>query len=223
MASDPPRVVLADHDVYARNLLRIVCTDHVILVVGEADTTRELVALCNEEQPDVALTSVTLADGPIDGCVDAILNSGTRIVVMSDDPSPERLTVLLARGVSGYLLPDSAPAQVADAVHSVALGAAALHPTAAITIVEQWRALRRNGEGAHLAPRATLTAREHDVLTAMAQGMATKAIARHLGVAVKTVENHKIRIFDKLGVRTHAHAVSLAIGQGLLAHSGADA
>lgn len=61
-----------------------------------------------------------------------------------------------------------------------------------------------------------LTAREHAVLVAMAEGMATKTIARHLGVAIKTVENHKIRIFDKLGVRTQAHAVSVAIGQGLL-------
>ena len=51
---------------------------------------------------------------------------------------------------------------------------------------------------------------------AMAEGMATKTIARHLGVAIKTVENHKIRIFDKLGVRTQAHAVSVAIGHGLL-------
>ncbi len=50
----------------------------------------------------------------------------------------------------------------------------------------------------------------------MAEGMSGKAIARHLGVALKTVENHKIRVFNKLGVRTQAHAVSVAIGQGLL-------
>ena len=62
----------------------------------------------------------------------------------------------------------------------------------------------------------TLTTREHAVLVVMAEGMATKTIARHLGVAIKTVENHKIRIFDKLGVRTQAHAVSVAIGHGLL-------
>jgi hypothetical protein len=51
----------------------------------------------------------------------------------------------------------------------------------------------------------------------MVEGLAAKAIAKRLGVATKTVENHKIRIFDKLGVRTHAQAVSVTISQGLLA------
>jgi DNA-binding CsgD family transcriptional regulator len=64
---------------------------------------------------------------------------------------------------------------------------------------------------------ASLTVREHDVLVAMADGLPAKSIARRLGMAVKTVENHKIRIYDKLGVRTQAHAVAVAIGQGLLA------
>ena len=54
------------------------------------------------------------------------------------------------------------------------------------------------------------------VLTAMAEGLATKAIALRLDVAVKTVENHKARVFGKLGARNHAHAVTLAIEQGLL-------
>jgi DNA-binding CsgD family transcriptional regulator len=55
------------------------------------------------------------------------------------------------------------------------------------------------------------------VLASLADGLSTKAIARRLGLAVKTVENHKSRVFDKLGVNTQAHAVSLAIGQGLVA------
>jgi DNA-binding CsgD family transcriptional regulator len=50
----------------------------------------------------------------------------------------------------------------------------------------------------------------------MSDGLSTKAVAHHLGIAAKTVENHKTRIFDKLGVRTQAQAVALAIG-----HSGA--
>jgi len=60
-----------------------------------------------------------------------------------------------------------------------------------------------------------LTARELEVLAAMADGLSAKAIALRLGVALKTVENHKVRIFDKLGVQTQAHAVSVAIGLGV--------
>jgi len=54
-------------------------------------------------------------------------------------------------------------------------------------------------------------------LTAIVDGLAAKAIARRLGMAVKTVENHKIRIFEKLGARTQAHAVAIAVGHGLVA------
>jgi DNA-binding NarL/FixJ family response regulator len=76
----------------------------------------------------------------------------------------------------------------------------------------QWRTSRGSG-----SQRASLTPREREVLMALAKGLTTKAIARRLGVAMKTVESHKIRLFSKLGARTQAHAVSIAIGQHLVA------
>ena len=212
-----PRVLIAHPDALARDLLRLVCTGQGIHVVGEAASAADLLALCDDESPVVVLSAGRLADVSVEECIDALLATGTRLVVMADDLSPERVTALLERGAAGYLLHDTPPEQVADAIVSVAGGDAALHPAAAVTILRQWRALRGgHANGTGLAPRSTLTAREHEVLVAMAEGMATKTIARHLGVAVKTVENHKIRVFDKLGVRTQAPAVSVAIGQGLL-------
>ena len=64
----------------------------------------------------------------------------------------------------------------------------------------------------------SLTPRELEVLVALAEGLTTKAIASRLGVAMKTVESHKVRLFDKLGARTQAHAVSIAVGRHLVAH-----
>jgi len=159
-----------------------------------------------------------LGDGPIESCLDRVLATGAKVVILCDDASPERLTGLLERGVSGYLLHDSSPDHVGEGLLAVAGGAVALHPTICDTILKQWRRLRMVGPnlGGPTA-RTTLTPRELDVLAAMADGLATKAIAMKLGVALKTVENHKIRIFDKLGVRTQAHAVSVAISNGLVA------
>jgi DNA-binding NarL/FixJ family response regulator len=218
METLPPRVVLADGDLFARNVVRLSCHSRGVLVVGETSTFSELVQLCEVEQPTVAVIASDLTDGAVDDHVAAVLATGTRIVVMSEDRSPERITSLLGNGVSGYLSRDSSPDHVADAVEAVADGEAALHPVAAETVLNQWRLLRSEGSGRGLAQRVELTEREYDVLHAMADGLQTKAIARRLGVALKTVENHKIHIFDKLGVRTQAHAVSLAIGQGLLEH-----
>jgi DNA-binding NarL/FixJ family response regulator len=211
------RVVIADRNILVRDLLRIVCLRHGIRVVGETSSARELINLVANEEPDVVVTDSVLDDGRIEDSISTLIQGSTRVIVLCDDPSPERVTWILAQGASGYLLHDSAPDQIGDAVLAVSKGAAALDPNAAGLILQQWRRLRSNEAAPSIGtPRGELTPREMDVLAAMADGLATKAIARRLGVAVKTVENHKIRIFDKLGVRTQAHAVTLAIGHGLL-------
>jgi DNA-binding NarL/FixJ family response regulator len=212
------RIVLADRNVLVRDLLRIVCHRHGIRVVGETGNAAELLSLCETEQPDIVVTDAALEDAPAEEFMAAVLAMSIRLIVLCDDPSPERVTWILAHGASGYLLHDSAPDVIGDAVLAVSRGAAALDPAAAGLILQQWRRLRTNESAPSIGqPRGELTPREMDVLAAMSDGLATKAIARRLGVAVKTVENHKIRIFDKLGVRTQAHAVTLAIGHGLLA------
>jgi DNA-binding NarL/FixJ family response regulator len=102
--------------------------------------------------------------------------------------------------------------QFADAVRSVRAGGIALDPTHAAIVVAQWREGRQR---ANSEPGA-LTQREREVLGAMVDGLLTKAIARRLRVAPKTVENHKVRIFSKLGVRNQAQAVGVAITHGLV-------
>jgi DNA-binding NarL/FixJ family response regulator len=225
------RLITAHRSTFIRDVLRISGVARKIFVVGEARTATDLVDLCRSEQPEVVYAEDRFDDGSeIESVLVLLMATGARVIVVCDDPSPERLTRILALGAHGYLRHDTTPEQVLDAVESVAGGAAVLGPAATATVLEQWRRLREAGSGAGItggvAP--SLTAREHDVLTAMADGLSAKSIARRLGMAVKTVENHKIRIFDKLGVRTQAHAVSLAISQGLLvgqvpAHAGPQA
>jgi DNA-binding NarL/FixJ family response regulator len=209
-------VVVADGNPFLRHLLDTVCARHGLRVVGEVTRGQDLVALCEEVRPDVVVSDCHLEDGPLEDWLDEVLMSGARLVVLCDDASPERLTQLLELGASGYLLYDSAPEQVGEALLAVASGAAVLAPVATATILEQWRRLRSEDGDTNSGLRSNLTPRELDVLEAMSDGLATKAIANRLGVATKTVENHKVRIFDKLGVRTQAQAVSLAIGHGLL-------
>ena len=212
------RLITAHRSAFIRDVLRISGAARKIFVVGEARSAAELVERCRTERPDVVYAEDRLGDGSeIESVLVLLMATGTRVIVVCDDPSPERLTRILALGAHGYLRPDTTPEQVLDAVEAVAGGAAVLGPAATATVLEQWRRLREPG-GAPGGVPASLTVRETDVLEAMADGLPAKAIARRLGVAVKTVENHKIRIYDKLGVRTQAHAVSLAISHGLLAN-----
>ncbi len=208
------RVVLAEPSGLIRSLLRVALGASEVTVVGETGSLAELLELCRSERPTVVVSNCTLADADIDDSLPEIDACGARLLVIAREVSPERLTALLSGGVWGYLVHDTAPDAVLDAVRAVARGEVALHPQAASLVVDQWRWLRAAPERTN--DRLTLTPREGDVLEAMADGLSTKAIARRLGVAVKTVENHKTRVFDKLGVRSQAHAVGMAISQGLL-------
>ena len=209
------QVLVAEQDMLVRDILRDAFTRENIEIVAEVDNAESLRRLSAALHPAVVVVSDRLDGEPVDAAVADVLASGAKVVVLSADPSPDRLATLLADGVSGYLLHDAAPDEVVTAVLAVARGAAALNPTAAAMILNQWRRLRAQpGSGERrISP---LTPREQDVLTALVDGLPTKGIALRLSMATKTVENHKIRIFDKLGVRTQAHAVSVAISAGLV-------
>ncbi len=213
------RVVIADDDELVAELLSLACRRRGVTVVGQASTSEELVRICMEATPDVVVIADRLGAIPVEACLEALVSAPSmtkaRVVVLSHDPSPERLGSVLADDVYGYFSEEAAPDEVVNGVVAVARGQVALDPAITSTIVSQWRRMR--SQPIHLGNRrsAPLTPREHDILRAMVDGLAAKAIAVRLGVALKTVENHKIRVFDKLGVRTQAQAVTMAFALGL--------
>jgi len=113
---------------------------------------------------------------------------------------------LVSKGLSGACTTDMSLEAVAEAVLTVAAVGVALPPEVVSRVVTQWRSA---GSGSLDPLSATkLTLREMEVLNAMADGLSTKAAGRLLGMATKTVENHKTRIFAKLGVRSQAQLVT---------------
>jgi DNA-binding NarL/FixJ family response regulator len=213
--TDGPRVVIAHDDDLVRDMLGFACAHGGVEVVGDARTYDELLFSCAAVHPDVTVTADRLGDSLVEDVLPALLGTGTRVIVLSADPSPERLSQLLARDLCGYLSHDAAPIEVVGAILAVARGEVALNPEVLSTIIHQWRRLRAQPVSVGTRRRPVLTPRELDILAAMSDGLAAKAIAIRLGVALKTVENHKIRIFEKLGVRSHAHAVTVALAYGL--------
>jgi len=110
-----------------------------ILVVGEANNPVELAALCDREHPDVVLTEGDYDECGVEGTLPILVASASNVIVICDDPSPQRLTGVLASGVSGWLRHDAGPIEVLDAIDAVANGAAVLDPPATKTIIDQWR------------------------------------------------------------------------------------
>ncbi len=162
-----------------------------------------------------------LLDGVIEHYLPALLHTGTRALLVSEPHERIRLLELVALGVTGIVDTAQMPGELADAVLVLAAGGAVLPPDVTATIATEWR--RAGAGGANRLVGSDLTNRELEVLGAMTDGLSTKAVAHQLGIAVKTVENHKTRIFDKLGVRTQAQAVALAIGNGTVRSSAVSA
>lgn len=210
-----PTVVIAHDDRLVRDMLDLACLQRDVQVVGMAATYRDLLNRCAETVPDVTVSGDRIDGSPIEDILDTLLGTGTRVIVLSSDPSPDRLGHLLARDVSGYLSHDAGPDEVVSGIVAVARGEMALNPAVLTTVLQQWRRLRSQPVNIDVRRRGTLTPREKEIVGAMTDGLAAKAIAARLGVATKTVENHKIRIFEKLGVRSHAQAVTVSIAYGL--------
>lgn len=205
----PLRIVLADdHTVMRAGLVALLGSEPTLDIVGEASNGREAVDLVGRLRPDVALLDLRMP--VLDG-----VGATTEIVA---GPAPTRVLILttydtdadIERGVeagaTGYLLKDATREQLVDAIHAASRGETVLAPRVAQRLVAKMR---------RPAPVA-LTARESDVLEAVADGLSNAEIGRRLFIGEATVKTHLLRIFAKLDVNDRTRAVVVALDSGLL-------
>jgi DNA-binding NarL/FixJ family response regulator len=133
----------------------------------------------------------------------------TVVLMLTVSRDDDDLFEALRRGASGYLLKDMDPAGLATAIRSAVRGEAALSPSVAARLVEQFRGGPAAAPPLSALGRPPLTSRECDVLELLAEGASTAAIARRLYVAPVTVRRHVSAILEKLGVDSREAAVSL--------------
>jgi DNA-binding NarL/FixJ family response regulator len=206
-----PKVVVLHDDDVIHDVLRLILGDRID-IVGETRSGKAAVALSELYVPDVVVAGEMLIDGVAEYYVPALLQTGARVLLLTDSHDTVRMLDMVEGGITGLIDPDHGPMDVAEAVLALSAGGAVLPADLVAWIAAEWRRARRKGPD---QIGADLTIRELEVLDAMADGLSTKAVAHRLGIAVKTVENHKTRIFEKLGVRSQAQAVAMALGTGV--------
>ena len=209
------RVLLADdHTMVRESLVGLLQAEGDVQVVAQAANGIEAVEQALETRPDVVVTDLSM--GVLNGLEvirrlrDAL--PGTRVLVLTMHQEDEYVLQAVRAGASGYLVKDSAPAELLAAVRALHAGRAWFGPQAARALAEQLQHPERMVND----PYGTLTAREREVLHLIAEGMTTKEVARRLSIGVKTAENHRGRVLAKLGLRNTAEVVRYAIGKGLL-------
>jgi DNA-binding NarL/FixJ family response regulator len=137
------------------------------------------------------------------------------VLVLTTFDLDEYVFEALQAGAGGFLLKDSPPSQLADAVRTVAAGDALLAPTVTRRLIERY--IRRRATDASLAARfAELTERELEVLRLLTRGLSNAEIGARLFLSAATVKTHVTRVLAKLDVRDRVQAVVLAYEAGII-------
>ncbi|MFE2107720.1 response regulator [Kitasatospora sp. NPDC059463] len=201
-------VVVDDHTVMRAGLVALLASEPTVEVVGEGGDGRAAVDLVAGLRPDVALLDLRMPvlDGASATAEITAARSATRVLILTTYDTDEEIERAVEAGAIGYLLKDTTRERLVDAIHSAARGETVLAPRVAERLVAR---LRRP------APVA-LTARETEVLTAVADGLSNVEIGRRLVITEATVKTHLLRIFAKLDVNDRTHAVVTALDRGLL-------
>lgn len=197
------KAALQHRDRFIRSgLAHVVSSEPDITVVGHVATAADLATLVRTERPDVVLLEIDADewDAPRLSAALRKLQRTLRVIGMHDQVSPDLARRAYQAGVRSTVNYSAG----AEAVLSAIRGRHAVAPVATLPT-------------ARTCTRTSLTSREVEILRCIAAGMLTREIAEELGITLKTVENHKQRLFRKLDVQNQAHAVSIAIRQGVLA------
>lgn len=187
-----------------------------LLVVGETDDGGAVPDLVGEHDVDVVLLDLAIAGGGVEAC--AVLRRTrpqVRVVVMADADDDADLGGAVRAGARGYLLKDTTPEELVDAVRTVASGGSLLSPAMASRLLDEFAVLVRRHEGPPEGAGA-LSRRELEVLTLVAQGLNNRAIAEQLFISENTVKNHIRNIHEKLQVHSRMEAVVRAVREGVL-------
>jgi two-component system, NarL family, response regulator NreC len=220
MGDDLIRVVLADdHTIVRAGLKAVLSAARDILVIGEAKTGREAVAMAERLKPDIVVMDLTMPD--IDGtaATKEIVQKGlsSRVLVLTMHLEDDYLVPLMQAGAAGYLVKSVADRELVDAIRAIARGEMYVRPAAA-RVLAQSLSKRAAAQTEH-DRFDQLTQREQDVLRLVAQGYSAPEIGEQLFISPKTVDTYKQRIQEKLGIAHRSDYVQFALKLGLLAKS----
>lgn len=226
--SDPSvRVVLVDDEPLLRqSLAMIIDAETGLAVVGEAGDGMEAVTVARATRPDVVVMDVRMPR--LDG-IEATRDicrlpelAHTRVLVLSMFDLDEYVFHALRAGASGFLLKDSRPDDLLNAIRRTHSGESLFAPSILARLVGHYVDKRHTaGDNSATRPRIDkLTAREVEVLGLIGQGLSNHEIAGHLTIAVKTVKSHVSHLLSKLTARDRVQLVIAAYDAGLVRAGG---
>lgn len=210
------RVALADDQGLIRAGFRaLIDAEDGLVIVGEAATGREAVALARRVRPDVMLMDIRMPDGDGLEATRDIARQGPlpRIIILTTFGLDEYIVEAIRAGAAGFLVKDTEPAELLRAVRAVHNGDALLSAPVTRRVLDYLK-----GQSGSATPRslAEITEREREVLALVGEGLNNAEIAERLYITPLTAKTHVSRIMGKLGCRDRAQLVVAAYESGLV-------
>lgn len=210
------RILLADdHQVVLDGLRSLLSHEEDMTVVGQANDGLQVLPAVLQLHPDVLVLDLMMPG--LNGLeVSRQMREKapqTKVIVLSMHSSDAYVVEALRNGVAGYVLKQAASRSLIDALRAVRTGERYLSPPLSMEKVERWELETRSQT---LDLFDTLSAREREVLQLSAEGLTSAVIGERLKIGRRTVESHRANIQRKLGLKTHAELVRLAVKRGLV-------
>ncbi|HVL82005.1 MAG TPA: response regulator transcription factor [Actinomycetota bacterium] len=197
------RIVIVDDHAVARTGLRLMVGE-AAQIVGEGETGRDAVRLCEETEPDLVLLDLQMPEmGGLEAL--ALIRSrhpATRVLVLTVDEDPETVRSAVRAGASGYVSKSAGSREIAEALRVVRDGGTYMSPDIAGGVMRGFV-----GGGRETANGPRLTPRERETLALLAQGFSARSIAIRLSITERTVNTHITHCYRKLGVNNRVDAV----------------
>lgn len=198
-------LIADDHPVVRQGLAALIDREPDLQVVGEANNGREAVEMYEALHPSVVLMDLRMPELEGAAAVAEIRKGhpGARVIVLTTFDGDEDIFTALRAGAKGYLLKDTPPEALTEAIRAVHHGLKRIAPEAAMKL-------------AHRATELDLTEREREVMQLLTNGLSNQEIATALSISEGTVKFHLNNIFAKLGVDDRTQAVVTALKRGLV-------
>ncbi len=215
----PLRVVVCDDQELVRTgFVTIIDAQPDLVVVGEARNGEEAVRITERERPDVVVMDIRMP--LLDGIEATRRIAGphvavaARVLVVTTFTLDSLVYEALRAGASGFLLKDARPAELIEAIRTIAAGDSLIAPAVTRALIGHYgERLRPSDQGETVFD--SLTAREREVLILLADGQSNAEIAAELFISLQTVKTYVSRVLMKLNVRDRVQAVVLAHRAGL--------
>lgn len=211
-SQNPIRVLLADDHHLVREGIRSSLAEYTsIRIVGESVDGRSALQKTSELSPDIVLMDLNM---PVMGGLEATRAivqrfPDTKVIALTVHDTQEYIAEILRSGARGYLLKNTSPEQLVNAIRCVAEGEAFFSPAVSRMMLQQYSKATPDKEN-------LLSHREREVLRFIANGLTSKEIAAQLKIGTRTAETYRARLLKKLGARTSAEAARMAVEQNLV-------